>query len=145
MKPEKFSAGQNLITYGDEGTHYYILAKGSVKVIVYEPGTDAKDPELASKVKFTKEMPEGAGFGELALIYNDKRSATIEALEDCEAYTLDGLLFKKIIIESSMKKRTSHAGFLNSIKLFESLDKAQKLRLVDGLQTVKTEAGKFVF
>jgi len=28
-------------------------------------------------------MEKGAGFGELALLYNDKRSATIEAFEDC--------------------------------------------------------------
>jgi len=28
-------------------------------------------------------LEKGVGFGELALLYNDKRSATIEAIEDC--------------------------------------------------------------
>jgi len=28
-------------------------------------------------------MKQGIGFGELALLYNDKRSATIEAEDDC--------------------------------------------------------------
>jgi CRP-like cAMP-binding protein len=51
---------------------------------------------------FTKELGEGAGFGELALIYNDKRSATIEAIEQCECYVLDGILCKQMIIQSSM-------------------------------------------
>lgn len=106
---------------------------------MYKPGTDAKDKDIESKIMFTKELPPGAGFGELALIYNDKRSATIVALEDCEAFTLDGFLVKKIIIESSMQKRSEHASFINKIKLFDSLDKAQKLKLVDGLQLVITD------
>lgn len=47
-------------------------------------------------------MNHGVGFGELALLYNDKRSATIEAAEDCECYTLDGQIFKAIIVSSSI-------------------------------------------
>ena len=58
-------------------------------------------------------MNEGSGFGELALLYNDKRSATVEAAEDCECYTLDGQIFKAIIVSSSIQKRTLLAGFLN--------------------------------
>jgi CRP-like cAMP-binding protein len=73
----EYQTGSNIITYGDDGKEYFILSSGSVKVIVYKPKTDVNDPDLASKVLFTKEMPQGCGFGELALIYNDKRSATV--------------------------------------------------------------------
>ena len=117
MKPEKYVQGQYIITYGTIGTHYYILSKGRVQVVLYQPNTDAKDPDLASKITIRKELPTGAGFGELALIYNDKRSASIVALEDCEVYTLDGMIFKKLIIESNVAKRGIHASFLNSIRL----------------------------
>ena len=64
--------------------------KGSVKVKIYEKGSDPNDPNLEQKVIITKKMESGSGFGELALLYNDKRSATIEAEEECECYTLDG-------------------------------------------------------
>ena len=94
---------------------------------------------------FTKELQQGAGFGELALIYNDKRSATIIALEPCECYLLDGVLCKQIIIRSSMQKRTDHAGFLNSIQLFDNLESQQKLRLVDGLMQITFKQGDYVF
>lgn len=94
MKVKKYSVGEKIITYGGDGKEYYILSKGKVKVIVYKPKTDYNDPDLESKILFTKEMNQGAGFGELALIYNDKRSATIEAVEECEAFELDGTLFK---------------------------------------------------
>lgn len=66
-------------------------------------------------VKF---LNHGIGFGELALLYNDKRSATIEAIEDCETYTLDGQLFKGIIVKSSIEKRSKKADSLNQVKLF---------------------------
>mmetsp|Transcript_15706 Transcript_15706/g.26483 ORF Transcript_15706/g.26483 Transcript_15706/m.26483 type:complete len:139 (+) Transcript_15706:636-1052(+) len=36
------------------------------------------------------------------------------------------------------------AGFLNKIKLFDSLDKFQKLRLIDGLQHIDLHKNEFV-
>jgi CRP-like cAMP-binding protein len=44
---------------------------------------------------------EGDGFGEVALLYDAKRSATITATSDGVVWKLDGNIFKKIIIESS--------------------------------------------
>ena len=160
MKPQQFLKKELIIKYGDVGQEYFILSKGSVKVIVYQKGTDPNSPDLEKKKVFTKYMGQGSGFGELALLYNDKRSATIEAVDVCETYTLDGTIFKTIIIKSSIQKRSLQAGFLNDIKLFgksiflvkinftfkktDSLDKFQKLKLVDGLQTIQLEKKDFV-
>ena len=102
---------------------YYVLSQGSLKVTVYEDGTEPNDPLLEQQIKFTKTMEKGAGFGELALLYNDKRSATITAIEDCTCFTLDGKMFKAMIIRSSMAKRNIQFGFLESIKLFSNLDR----------------------
>ena len=137
--------GDKIITYGDAGRDYFILSKGKVKVIVYQPRTEANDPELDTKIMFTKELTDGAGFGELALIYNDKRSATLIATEPCECYVLDGVLCKQMIIQSSMQKRTDRAGFLNSIKLFDNLESQQKLKLVDGLLSINLKKNDVVF
>ena len=68
-------------------------------------------------------MQKGAGFGELSLLYNDKRSASIKAIGECTAYVLDGNVFKTVIIKSSLDKRSLQTGFLDKIKLFDSLDK----------------------
>lgn len=101
-----FKEGENIIRYGDVGSTYYVLAKGNVKVFVYKKDTDPNDPELDQKIAFTKVMEKGAGFGEIALIYNDKRSASIQAIDDCTTYVLDGKIFKTIIIKASMDKRS---------------------------------------
>ena len=123
MKPQTFLKNELIIKYGDVGQEYFILSKGSVKITVYTKGTDPNDPDLENKIIFTKNMDQGSGFGELALLYNDKRSASIEAVEVCETYTLDGTIFKTITIKSNIQKRSLQAGFLDQIKLFDSLDK----------------------
>jgi len=88
-----------IIKYGDIGTYYYLLAKGCVKVLLYRDGTDCNDKDLEYKIKLTKFIDQGTGFGELALLYNDKRSATVQAVDDnVECYTLDGSIFKSIVI-----------------------------------------------
>lgn len=90
-------------------------------------------------------MPKGAGFGEIALMYNDKRTASIKAEEQCKTYVLDGSIFKAIIIKSSIDKRIIQSGFLDKIALFDSLEKTQKLRLLDGLQTHYFKNNHYVF
>ncbi len=71
----------------------------------------------------TKDLESGSSFGELALLYNEKRSATIEAVELCTTYVLDGSLFKGIVINSNIEKRTVKVGFLDQIKVLDSLDR----------------------
>mmetsp|Transcript_12916 Transcript_12916/g.20015 ORF Transcript_12916/g.20015 Transcript_12916/m.20015 type:complete len:153 (+) Transcript_12916:336-794(+) len=83
MKPQSFEKGEVIIRYGDTGNLYYILAQGKVSVKIYKKGTFPDDPELESKIAVQKPLDAGTGFGELALMYNDKRSATIVADEQC--------------------------------------------------------------
>ena len=94
MIKKRFKAGDHIIRYGDQGKSYYVLMQGNVKVVVYNDGVSPFDPKLDTKIKFTKMMQAPVGFGEIALLYNDKRTASIFAEDDCEAYELDGKLFK---------------------------------------------------
>lgn len=56
MKPIKFLKKEIIIKYGDIGSTYYILSKGSVKVTVYQPGTQSNSIDLENKKLFTKYM-----------------------------------------------------------------------------------------
>jgi cAMP-dependent protein kinase regulator len=123
------------------------LSKGKAKVTVYKKNTDPNDEKLEEKVQFTKQVDHGVGFGELAIMYNDKRSATIEAVTDCQTYTLEGSIFKSIVVRSTIERRRNRVEFLNRIPLFgkfltifiliifftDELDKFQKLKVADGM------------
>jgi CRP-like cAMP-binding protein len=54
---------------GSTGEEYYILEKGDLEVLVFD--------DTGKNVKFTKKLNEKEGFGELALIYNCPRTASI--------------------------------------------------------------------
>ena len=77
MQPRIFKKSDLIIKYGDVGKEYFVLAKGDVKVIVYNKDVKPDDPDLDNKIQFTKVINAGVGFGEIALIYNEKRTATI--------------------------------------------------------------------
>lgn len=61
--------GKLSLKIGTNGEEYYILEKGELEVLVFD--------ETGTNVKFTKKLNEREGFGELALIYNCPRTASI--------------------------------------------------------------------
>eukprot|EP00352_Strombidinopsis_acuminata_P003771 CAMPEP_0176385624 /NCGR_PEP_ID=MMETSP0126-20121128/35299_1 /TAXON_ID=141414 ORGANISM="Strombidinopsis acuminatum, Strain SPMC142" /NCGR_SAMPLE_ID=MMETSP0126 /ASSEMBLY_ACC=CAM_ASM_000229 /LENGTH=137 /DNA_ID=CAMNT_0017752097 /DNA_START=370 /DNA_END=783 /DNA_ORIENTATION=+ len=128
-----FKKDEIIIRYGDMGNEYFVMIKGSVEVTVYNPGTNPKDPKLEEQVKFKKTLGAGVGFGEIALLYNDKRTATIKALEDCETFVLSADVFKHIIISGKIK-RNLELSFLEKVDMFKNIDKLEKLKLVEGIE-----------
>ncbi len=71
---QTFKTGETLIKFGEEGTEYILLETGVVECQVYD-----EEGEVIN----TKTITEGAAFGELSLLYNCPRSATITSLTDC--------------------------------------------------------------
>jgi CRP/FNR family cyclic AMP-dependent transcriptional regulator len=72
LNRELFYKGKTIIEQGDEGFRAYYIEKGSVEIVKNEDGHELKVAELH----------EGDIFGEMALINNEPRSATVRALED---------------------------------------------------------------
>ena len=113
MFKKSFKAGEIIIEYGDIGQEYYVLSRGTCNVTVYNSGTSPNDPKLNEKINFIKTLksdlktkpPSMEGFGEIALLYNDKRTATVTATTDCETWVLSGDVFKHIIAQHSINRR----------------------------------------
>jgi CRP/FNR family transcriptional regulator, cyclic AMP receptor protein len=79
LVPRRFSAGQIIFHHGDPGGLLYIIRHGKVKITHSTP--DGQEAMLAI-------FGSGDFFGELALLDDSPRSATVEAIEPTETMTL---------------------------------------------------------
>lgn len=136
MYERQYEAGEVLIKFGDMGNEYFVLGEGTCECLVHD--------EISKEVVLKKTLKPGNCFGELALLYNSIRSATIKALTPCKAYVLAGSLFRSIIMASAVKLRNVRFQFLDGVKIFEQISRYEKLKLLDGLEVKRFEEGEVV-
>jgi cGMP-dependent protein kinase 1 len=94
MKLQKFKNDDKIIKYGELAKNFYIISKGKVNVLVHTDGALSDDPMISQKVQNTKVLERGEGFGEVGLIFGERRSATVVAVEECEVYGVDANAFR---------------------------------------------------
>src|SRR5581483_10375614 len=80
MRRATYEAGRAIVRQGEVGDRFYLIRRGSVDVLMAQPGAE---PRKVATLK------EGEFFGERALITGEPRNATVVAREEVEAYTLD--------------------------------------------------------
>lgn len=87
------------------------------------------------------------GFGEIALLLNDRRTASITALsaEGCDAWVLAADVFKYIIASNTIRRRNINLSYLSQVELFKNIEQYEKLRLIDGLKVEQHTKDEFVF
>ena len=61
---------------------------------------------------------KGEGFGELALLYNAPRSASIRALEDCQFWYLNRWTFRRTLEELNTHQFVDKRSFIDKISIF---------------------------
>ncbi|EGZ29970.1 cyclic AMP-dependent protein kinase-like protein regulatory subunit [Phytophthora sojae] len=130
MFPKEFEPGDIIIKQGDDGDNFYILESGVCEVY--------KDDELVQT------CTEAMSFGELALMYNAPRAATVKAVQHSKAWALDRQTFKFIIMETTLKKREAHKGFIERVPLLESLSEYERLTVADALKTETFSDGEVI-
>jgi len=119
LHPIAVPAGATLFHEGDQGDAFYLVARGVFGV--YTTGPDGAQPvKLAS-------LGAGAPFGEVALLTNRPRSATIRAEADGEVLRLERAEFLELV------GREAAVGFAMAASLGRRLAETQRARAqVDG-------------
>ncbi|KIV81856.1 hypothetical protein PV11_04007 [Exophiala sideris] len=140
---EKSIPAQNIkvITQGDEGDYFYIIEEGEFDIYINPAGSVEAGPEgMGNKVGT---IGPGGSFGELALMYNAARAATVvSASKGGLLWALDRLTFRRILMDNAFQKRKMYEGFLEEVPLLSSLKPYERSKIADALETVKFEAGE---
>ena len=126
------NVGETVIAQGDDGDNFYVIESGVFDVIVTVHGDE----------KRVYQFDDRGSFGELALMYNMPRSATVRAVTKGTLWAMDRQSFRKIVLKSAFRKRKKFESLLESVTTLQGLDAYERMTLADALQTRVYENGE---
>ncbi|EHB15742.1 cAMP-dependent protein kinase type II-alpha regulatory subunit [Heterocephalus glaber] len=112
---------EHVIDQGDDGDNFYVIERGTYDILV------TKDNQTRSVGQYDNR----GSFGELALMYNTPRAATIVATSEGSLWGLDRVTFRNIIVKNNAKKRKMFESFIESVPLLKSLEVSERMKIVD--------------
>lgn len=136
MKKVEVQSGKFIIEQGDDGNELYIVETGSLDC--------SRRQSKEGEDKFLLAYGPGDAFGELALLYNAPRAASIKAKSSCVLYSLDRETFNHIVKEAVIKRREKFEEFLRNIELLDSLNSNERDKICDCLKIEKFKKGEFI-
>ena len=83
-------------------------------------------------------------FGELALMYNAPRAATVTALADSTVWVVDRFTFRRILRTVSAEELEQHCAFLSKVELLAPLAAYERAKIAEALEEVRYRKGTAV-
>jgi len=125
---KKYRKEQLIIKEGDDADAFYIILSGEVKIL---KNIDDENIEIAR-------LSEGAFFGEMALIGNSQRTASVEAATDVELFVMSKAMLEDIIKKYSSVREILFKFYRNRLlyniinfsPMFQNLEKEKRLKLI---------------
>ena len=126
MFEKKLEPGEVVIQQGDlNADNFYVVDDGELDC--YVEGVNNGNPVVHYK--------QGGSFGELALMYNAPRAATIKCCDAGAAtlWAVDRETFRHVVVLSRSTQRTNYEGILKKIEMLQGLGDTEKSKLADAL------------
>jgi cAMP-dependent protein kinase regulator len=127
-------AGATIIRQADEGDNFYVVESGRCKC--YQGARDESG--------LVATCNPGDCFGELALMYNSPRAATVVADTDCSLWALDRASFSILLMQSALNRRAQNQDFLEYVVVLSTLSSFHKGMLADALEPCSFESGTVI-
>jgi len=139
VKREQFKRGETIIQKGTKGDKFFLIFSGNV---VIEDESDANNRKVYGNYEY---------FGEISLVEDTPRQATVKALTNVEAFVIEKEAFLRLVEGTPILERIKHIARLRNgetwsvIKAnpyFASLTSAQVTDLENVLHRREVEAGE---
>jgi len=136
MFPHEVGPGETIIKQGDEnGDRFYVLEVGKCAVEVR-----GEDGEIKHH-----DMTPGSAFGEIGLLYNTPRSATVKAKTPCRLWVMERLVYKGIVQAYSKRITDEMFYLMESIPALSVLSEEQRRLLAEAMEPMEFEDGDVIF
>lgn len=142
LQLKRFVKDQNVITEGEQGASFFILAEGDVAVT----------RKTGARVLNLARLSYGAVFGEMALIKDAPRTATVTALNDCDLLELSrGFLEKQgtsLVSVTQALNDFTHERFLANLTatsaIFKPFPRSIRSEIIKRFVQMKADPGEVI-
>ncbi|XP_028398414.1 cAMP-dependent protein kinase type II-alpha regulatory subunit-like isoform X2 [Dendronephthya gigantea] len=134
MFEKKVTPDEHVIDQGDDGDNFYVVDSGTYDIFVKIDGADKNVGNYINK----------GSFGELALMYNTPRAATIVATSDGILWALDRVTFRKIVLRAASKKRKAYEALIEKVPMLSEINMSEKMNLADALESKTYDDGECI-
>lgn len=130
MCPVEYARDSLIIKEGDYGSVVYVMEEGKV--------------EVSKEGKFLSNLGPGKVFGELAILYNCTRTATVKAVSDCKLWAIERQCFQTIMMRTGLVRQAEHTAFLKSVPTFSTISDELLIKIADVLEETTYNAGDYI-
>ncbi|XP_072883426.1 cGMP-dependent protein kinase 1 isoform X7 [Hemitrygon akajei] len=130
MYPVEYGKDSCIIKEGDVGSLVYVMEEGKVEV-------------TKEGVKLCT-MGPGKVFGELAILYNCTRTATVKTVTNVKLWAIDRPCFQTIMMRTGLIKHAEYMEFLKSVPTFQNISEEILSKLADVLEETYYEDGEYI-
>lgn len=130
MYQKDFKKGEYIIREGEPGQHLYVIEEGRCEV--------SKDGKVLG------EMGPCKAFGELAILYNCTRTATVRANTTSKLWAIDRQGFQTIMMKTGMQRQQEYTDFLRSVPVLKEIPDDAIAKIADVLEEAYYEEGEYI-
>ena len=132
MTPVDCQEGDAIIRQGDKGDAFYLVTDGLFDIHVDGVGKVAGD------------LGCGKSFGELALLYNAPRNASVVASVPAKAWAIDRATFRAAMAVRSRETQAEVCAQISGAPLLKHLTKSQLTKVADAIKYQTFAAGDII-
>ncbi|XP_071371340.1 cGMP-dependent protein kinase 2 isoform X2 [Centroberyx affinis] len=130
MYERTYQQGEYVTKQGEPGNHLFVLADGKLDVFQHN--------------KLLTSIAVWTTFGELAILYNCTRTASVRAVNRVRTWALDREGFQNIMRRTAETRHEQYRNFLRSVSLLANLPEDKLSKIVDCLEVEYYDKGEYV-
>ncbi|KAF1389596.1 hypothetical protein PFLUV_G00075080 [Perca fluviatilis] len=130
MYERTYQQGEYVIKQGEPGNHLFVLADGKLDVFQHN--------------KLLTSITVWTTFGELAILYNCTRTASVRVVNKVRVWALDREVFQNIMRRTAETRHEQHRNFLRSVSLLANLPEDKLSKIVDCLEVEYYDKGEHI-
>lgn len=127
--------GTTLINAGEPGDYFYVLKSGEVEFT---------NPARGEEGSVLGRAGPGDSFGELALLYDAPRAATVITLADCELYRVGQIVFRRALQNVAIETADEKVSLLKAVPFLQGVSNSDLKKLASVMTPRPFTAGELL-